>query len=98
MAFLDENFMKKDQEENEIINEALNNNQNEMNNQMVNNNQELEINRKNRVEYEELMKDSETKLDMYYDKNNVFVKLLLLGLFVFIVLGVAYYVLMYLAK
>lgn len=48
---------------------------------------ELDINRKNREGYEQLMKDSSTKLDGYWDANNPFVKAVLIGLLVIIVLG-----------
>ncbi len=51
------------------------------------NKEELEFNRKNRENYEQLMEESSTKLDGYWDKNNLFVKLLLLGLLVIIVVG-----------
>ena len=50
--------------------------------------EELEINRQHREDYEKLMEESSTKLDGYWDKNNLFVRLLLLGLLVVIVLGV----------
>ncbi len=59
---------------------------------------ELDINRKNRENYENLMKDSSTQLDGYWDKNNVFVKLLLGVLGIIIVAGVAYYVMAYLGS
>lgn len=49
--------------------------------------QELEVNRKNRENYEQLMKESSTQLDGYWDSNNPFVKILLIGLFVLIVVG-----------
>ena len=49
--------------------------------------QELEFNKKNREGYEQLMKDSSTNLDGYWDKNNWFVRILLLALFVVIVGG-----------
>ena len=54
-----------------------------------NNNQsvELEVNRKNREDFEKLMKESSTQLDGYWDKNNSFVKVLLIGLLIFIVIG-----------
>ncbi|MBQ6324340.1 MAG: hypothetical protein IJI22_05870 [Bacilli bacterium] len=55
------------------------------------NNQELEVNKKNREDYENLMEKSSTQLDGYWDKNNAFVKLLLLVLGAIIVLGVIYY-------
>ena len=50
-------------------------------------NQELEVNKKNREDYEQLMKESSTQLDGYWDSNNPFVKILLIGLFVLIVVG-----------
>ena len=49
--------------------------------------QELEFNRRNREDYEKLMDESSTQLDVYCDKNNLFVKLLLIGLFLVIVVG-----------
>ena len=49
--------------------------------------QELEVNKNKREEYEQLMKDSSTQLDGYWDSNNPFVKILLLGLFILIVVG-----------
>ena len=58
--------------------------------------EELEVNKKNRVAYESLMEESKTKLDSYYDKNNIFVKLILFLLLIFIVCGLIYYVLLYL--
>ena len=50
-------------------------------------NQELEVNKKNREDYEQLMKESSTQLEGYWDSNNPFVKILLLGLFILIVVG-----------
>ena len=49
--------------------------------------QELEVNKNKREEYEQLMKDSSTQLDGYWDSNNPFVKILLLGLVVLIAVG-----------
>lgn len=60
------------------------------------NQEELEFNKKNREDFENLMADSSTNLDGYWDKNNPFVKLFLLILLVVIVLGAAYYILRYL--
>ena len=60
---------------------------------MNNENQELEVNKKKREEFEQLMKDSSTKTEDYWDKNNLFVRLLLLVLGIIIVLGVIYYAL-----
>ena len=48
---------------------------------------ELDINRKNREGYEQLMKESSTQLDGYWDINNPFVKVLLIGLLVVIAIG-----------
>ena len=48
---------------------------------------ELDINRKNREGYEQLMKESSTQLDGYWDINNPFVKALLVGLLVVIAIG-----------
>ena len=48
---------------------------------------ELDFNRRNREDFEQLMDESSTKLDGYWDKDNLFVKLLLLGLFIVIVVG-----------
>lgn len=68
------------------------------NNFETNQTEELEINRKNREDYEKLMKESSTNLDGYWDKNNAFVKLFLLVLALAIIAGVAYYVIMYLGS
>ena len=54
---------------------------------MKDENQELEVNKKNREDYEQLMKESSTQLEGYWDSNNPFVKILLLGLFILIVVG-----------
>ena len=48
---------------------------------------ELDINRRNREGYEQLMRESSTKLDDYWDSNNPFVRALLLGLLIFIAIG-----------
>ena len=63
-----------------------------------NNDNELEVNRKNREDYEKLMKESSTQLDGYWDKDNVFVKILLIGLLVIIVVGSFYVISMYLSN
>ena len=51
------------------------------------NKEELEFNRRNRENYEQLMEESSTKLDGYWDKDNWFVKILLFGLLAIIVIG-----------
>lgn len=48
---------------------------------------ELEFNKKNREDYEDLMDKSSTQLDGYWDKSNFFIKILLLVLFVIIIVG-----------
>lgn len=62
---------------------------------MNNENNELEINKQKREEFENLMKDSSTQTEGYWDKNNLFVRLVLLILGIIIVLGVVYYALAY---
>lgn len=58
--------------------------------------QELEVNRIKREEYEKLMEKAKGSTDSYYDNDNIFVKIVLGLLFVFIVCGVVYYTLLYL--
>lgn len=60
------------------------------------NTNELDVNRKNREDYENLMKNASTQLDGYWDRNNSFVKLFLCILGLIIILGVLYYVITYL--
>ena len=60
-----------------------------------NQNAELEVNRKNREDYERLMEESSTSLDDYWDKNNLFVRLLLIGLLIVIAVGSVITVLSY---
>lgn len=54
---------------------------------MKNEKDELEFNKNNRQDYEKLMEESSTKLDGYWDRKNIFVRLLLLILFAIIVVG-----------
>ncbi len=56
---------------------------------------ELEVNKKNRENYENLMKDSSTNLDGYWDKNNIFIKIVLTILGVIIIVGVIYFLLQF---
>ena len=58
-------------------------------------NNELEINKKNREDFEELMNESSTKKDMYWDSNSPAVKIVLLMIGIIIVLGVAYFIIKY---
>ena len=57
--------------------------------------QELEFNKKNREGYEQLMKDSSTNLDGYWDRKNPFVIIILFVLAVIIVVGSIYYITTY---
>ena len=61
-----------------------------MNQDMNNNtnNQELEFNKNKREDYEQLMRESSTKTDGYWDKNNPIVKIILFVLFIIIVIGI----------
>ena len=58
-------------------------------------NKNVDINQKNKEEYEKLMEESATNLDGYWDKNNPFVKILLLVLALIIIAGAIYYAMMY---
>ena len=53
--------------------------------------EELQVNKDNREYFEDLMKKSSTQLDGYYDRNNPFIRLLLLVLSAVIIFGVVYY-------
>lgn len=59
---------------------------------------ELEVNKKNREDFEELMKESSTNKDMYWDKNNPAVKLVLLIIGTIIVVGSAYFIIKYINR
>ncbi len=59
---------------------------------------ELEFNKKNREDYEHLMKESSTSTDGYWDKNNPTIQTLLWILGGIIVLGVAYYTIAFFAS
>lgn len=105
MAYIDNDFLKKNEEEkNNILNQVLDNNTSSNNNPKPDNisnvttSFELDVNKKNREEYEKLMDESKSKLDSYYDKDNIFIKILLVVLFIIIVLGCIYYLGLYLNK
>lgn len=55
--------------------------------------EELDVNKKNREDYEKLMKESSTNLDGYWDRNNIFVRLILFVLGVIIIVGGGYIIL-----
>lgn len=53
-----------------------------------NDNNEIDVNKRNSEHYETLMKEAGVNLDSYWDKNNIFVRIVLIGLAIFIVIGV----------
>ena len=65
---------------------------------MNNEENELEVNKKNREDYENLMKESSTKKDMYWDRNNPAVKLVLLFVGTIIFIGSAYFIIKYVTR
>lgn len=69
---------------------SLNNDQ-EVNEKEKVSSEELQVNKDNREYFEDLMKKSSTQLDGYYDRNNPFIRLLLLVLLAVIIFGVVYY-------
>ncbi len=71
-------------------------NQDEKNKTVVDSN--LDFNKKNREDYENLMADSSSKLDGYWDKKNPFVVLVLVILLAIIVVGSIYYISAYMGK
>ena len=91
MAFFNEQLPN----DNDKQNEAMNNSNNSENMFVT---EEVDVNKKNREDYEKIIEESKTNLDSYYDKNNIFVKLLMLGLLVFIVIGVIYYIMLFMAN
>ena len=70
--------------------------QDEKNKTVVDSN--LDFNKKNREDYENLMADSSSKLDGYWDKENPFVVLVLVILLAIIVVGSIYYISAYMGK
>ena len=58
-------------------------------------NEELEFNKANREASEKLMEDASVNKDGYWDSNNTFVRVLLIGLGIIIVVGATYYILKY---
>ena len=72
------------------------NNQDEKKNTVVDSN--LDFNKKNREDYENLMADSSSNLDGYWDRKNPFV-VIVLGILLFIIIaGSIYYIKAYLGK
>ena len=60
--------------------------------------EELEVNKKNREDFEELMKESSSNKDMYWDKNSPAVKLVLLIIRAIILVGSAYFIIRFINK
>lgn len=52
----------------------------------------VEVNKKNQEEYNKLMSESSSNTDIYYDKKNPVIKIILLVLAIIIVLGVFFIV------
>ena len=71
-------------------------NKDEKNNTVVDS--DLDFNKKNREDYENLMADSSSKLDGYWDKKNPFVILILVILLAIIVVGSIYYISAYMGN
>ena len=59
------------------------------------NNKNVDINKKNKEDYEELINNSKQNLDTYWDKDNKFIKLLLCVLAIIIIIGLTYYTIKY---
>lgn len=61
----------------------------------MNEKDELEFNKKNREDFEKIMEESSSKKDMYWDKNNPTVKLVLALVGMIILAGISYYIVKY---
>lgn len=61
-------------------------------------NDELEVNKKNREDFETLMQESSTKKDAYWDSNNPAVRIVLLIIGTIIIVGSAYFVFKYISR
>lgn len=80
---IEQNEQVQEEVKEEVVEELKEQPQEEDNKQVL----ELDVNRKNREDYERLMDESSTKLDDYWDKNNLFVRILLIGLLIVIAIG-----------
>lgn len=104
MAFFDDSFMKnKDDDalENNELDEGIttsNISTSDKINTNITTSTELEVNKRNRETYENLMENSKTSYDSYYDKNNIITKVVLGTLLLIIIAGFIYYLLMYLTR
>ena len=81
---LDDDFDSPSQNIVDIIENGLND---ETETETIDVTTELDINRRNREGYEQLMRESSTQLDGYWDINDPFIKVLLIGLLVVIAVG-----------
>lgn len=91
---LDDDFNEEDENESSTLSENFvnliengSNDEEETRENTIDVTTELDVNRKNREGYEQLMKESSTKLDGYWDVNDPFIKILLIALLIFIVIG-----------
>ena len=53
------------------------------------------VNRKNKEEFENIMDNASKKLDSYWDKNNIFIKIITYIIWTFAILGVLYYLILW---
>ena len=52
-------------------------------------------NKKNEEEFQNVMNDASRKLDFYWDRNNLFIRLVTYCIWVFAILGVLFYVILW---
>ncbi len=72
------------QDDNNVTNDSWTSNE-------ANNYNRLETNKKNLEEFDKVMTNASKKYDSYLDRNNVFVKIVLYSLLLFILIGCLYY-------
>lgn len=53
------------------------------------------VNRKNKEEFQNIMDNASRNLDGYWDKNNIFIKLITYIIWTFAILGVLYYLVLW---
>lgn len=53
------------------------------------------VNRKNKEEFQNIMDSSSRNLDGYWDKNNIFIKIITYIIWIFAILGVLYYLILW---
>ena len=89
---LDDNLEEENEDEysslkDKLVNIIENGSEEEYSDDNIDVTTELDVNRRNREGYEQLMKESSVKLDGYWDVNDPFIKILLICLLIFIVIG-----------